>query len=448
MKWLASALIVVFCACGGNSPPNLCPTPPPPTTGDIEIVWRSPDQVDLTWTDMPATVKGGSEANVFTRRIVLELGEARRIKALNTFMGFDRKDVIEAESVLYDDRGVEIYTRSLHLEAGVDENYDAWEPREYTGPVTVRIFFDAVCRVNGKNAAGCLTARCHLLARITFEPSFDPPPPPSCSIPGPEDPKWKLLGEPRTTRQMLNAAKAVVGNRTGEDPLETLALLAAAVRNAGGCAVGPWDDEVAIKRADGNVDGWHAVAFGTGGYTGTPKGDAWTTDNPPTSGCGDPVPQKITKVKVTKTGNLPKPTFDSKYNVGPNREYCAAVGYTDGRSFCAVRPDGHPERGACEALFKPPIWSYVGTSRCFARPNPFIYRCERDAMGTLTVCDGDTGTVCVSIEVKPVPVVESSSVCLSGIPWCLDGVNRSTPERPCKHNPSADPTHCEMAPYV
>jgi hypothetical protein len=30
------------------------------------------------------------------------------------------------------------------------------------------------------------------------------------------------------------------------------------------------------------------------------------------------------------------------------RDYCAQVGYTDGRADCAVRPEGHPERSACE----------------------------------------------------------------------------------------------------
>ena len=29
--------------------------------------------------------------------------------------------------------------------------------------------------------------------------------------------------------------------------------------------------------------------------------------------------------------------------------YCRAIGFTDGRAFCPVRPEGHPERLACEA---------------------------------------------------------------------------------------------------
>lgn len=43
----------------------------------------------------------------------------------------------------------------------------------------------------------------------------------------------------------------------------------------------------------------------------------------------------------------------------------------------------------------------------------------------------------------PTPIPE----CLPGIPWC-DAVGQqcSTPEVPCKHNPTQDPNHCELAP--
>ncbi len=43
-------------------------------------------------------------------------------------------------------------------------------------------------------------------------------------------------------------------------------------------------------------------------------------------------------------------------------EYCAAAGYTDGRSECALRPDGHRDRVACERrLFGGnPLWQTDG----------------------------------------------------------------------------------------
>jgi hypothetical protein len=42
-------------------------------------------------------------------------------------------------------------------------------------------------------------------------------------------------------------------------------------------------------------------------------------------------------------------TLDSTPLVGPDGDYCRTVGFTDGRLFCAVRPEGNPERVACEA---------------------------------------------------------------------------------------------------
>jgi len=41
--------------------------------------------------------------------------------------------------------------------------------------------------------------------------------------------------------------------------------------------------------------------------------------------------------------------LDSTPLVGPNRDYCKEIGFTDGRQFCPARPEGNPERGACEA---------------------------------------------------------------------------------------------------
>ena len=50
--------------------------------------------------------------------------------------------------------------------------------------------------------------------------------------------------------------------------------------------------------------------------------------------------------------------------VGPDADYCAAVGFTDGRSLCPVRPEGSPgERAACEA------WR-VGNAEDTQRPGP------------------------------------------------------------------------------
>jgi len=129
-------------------------------------------------------------------------------------------------------------------------------------------------------------------------------------------------------------------------------------------------------------------------------GDGAPPPSPPSS-CGPPVPGSLHHAKVKLFQTSPKRTYDVAFLVGPDAAYCAAVGYTDGRSMCTVRPDGHPERDACEALrVGTPVWTFVGAGDCFSRPNPYIFRCQPDAHGVLTVCDGKTGATCASVVVE------------------------------------------------
>lgn len=85
---------------------------------------------------------------------------------------------------------------------------------------------------------------------------------------------------------------------------------------------------------------------------------------PASSGCGKPYPPPISRFncKVHLKG-VEFDTLDSTPLVGPDVEYCAAIGYTDGRSFCPVRQDGAPDRYACE------IWR-VGTADDTGYPGP------------------------------------------------------------------------------
>lgn len=85
---------------------------------------------------------------------------------------------------------------------------------------------------------------------------------------------------------------------------------------------------------------------------------------PPGSGCGKPYPPPITRMNCTLhfTGGA-YDTLDSTAIVGPDTEYCAAAGFTDGRALCAVRPEGSPERVPCET------WR-VGDALDTARPGP------------------------------------------------------------------------------
>jgi hypothetical protein len=66
-------------------------------------------------------------------------------------------------------------------------------------------------------------------------------------------------------------------------------------------------------------------------------------------GCGAPLPPAISKVKVKiHIRGVNKYTLDSTPLVS-GAKYCAKIGFTDGRTRCPVRPEGHPERHACEA---------------------------------------------------------------------------------------------------
>ncbi len=82
------------------------------------------------------------------------------------------------------------------------------------------------------------------------------------------------------------------------------------------------------------------------------------------SGCGAPYPPPISrmncKVHMFAAGIH---TLDSTPLVGPDADYCARVGFTDGRSVCAVRPETSPERSPCET------WR-VGHARDTGRPGP------------------------------------------------------------------------------
>jgi hypothetical protein len=73
-------------------------------------------------------------------------------------------------------------------------------------------------------------------------------------------------------------------------------------------------------------------------------------DAPPIgSGCGRPYPPPISRFNCKVHIRTPQYyTLDSTPLVGPDGEYCYAVGFEDGRTICAVRPEGTPDRVACE----------------------------------------------------------------------------------------------------
>jgi hypothetical protein len=88
-----------------------------------------------------------------------------------------------------------------------------------------------------------------------------------------------------------------------------------------------------------------------------------TADAPPIgSGCGRPYPPPVTRFNCKVHLKGPVYTLDSTPLVGPDPGYCASIGFPD-RAICPVRPEGTPDRVACEDWL-------VGKARDTGRPGP------------------------------------------------------------------------------
>ncbi len=69
------------------------------------------------------------------------------------------------------------------------------------------------------------------------------------------------------------------------------------------------------------------------------------------SSCKNPIPPRISRIDVKiHIHGANRLILDSTPVVGPDGDYCKAIGYTDGRRYCPTRPEGHPQHTACDAL--------------------------------------------------------------------------------------------------
>ena len=104
-------------------------------------------------------------------------------------------------------------------------------------------------------------------------------------------------------------------------------------------------------------------------------------DVPPSgSGCRQPYPPPVTRFNAkVHLKSLEHYTLDSTPIVGPDAAYCQAIGYTDGRALCPVRPEGDPEREACED------WR-VGKAKDTGRVGPTWTRSGQPCTGSASGC--------------------------------------------------------------
>jgi hypothetical protein len=73
-------------------------------------------------------------------------------------------------------------------------------------------------------------------------------------------------------------------------------------------------------------------------------------------------------------------TVDVTPIVGHNQDYCASIGFTDGRSLCPVRPEGDPQRVECE------LWA-VGLAEDTGKPGPTWTRNGEFCTGAESLCE-------------------------------------------------------------
>ncbi len=98
----------------------------------------------------------------------------------------------------------------------------------------------------------------------------------SCDIPDAETRGWNwLVRRAPEMMDQVEAAKALVGERCGENPFNTLALLAVELQRVNICARGPWADALAVRASGDVIEEYHSVAFTDGCWYGPAYKGSW-----------------------------------------------------------------------------------------------------------------------------------------------------------------------------
>jgi hypothetical protein len=101
------------------------------------------------------------------------------------------------------------------------------------------------------------------------------------------------------------------------------------------------------------------------------------------SACGDPLPPPVTRMQASvHLRGSERWILDSTPLVGPDLEYCRKIGFTDSRSYCPVRPEGNPQRAACELYA-------IGRAKDTGRAGPTWYRDGKFCTGRASGCENN-----------------------------------------------------------
>jgi len=250
-----------------------------------------------------------------------------------------------------------------------------------------------------------------------------PEPPAGCSIdgePGPEIPGYRpALGGQVNDAMTSLRPECAAGSRCVV-PASRQAWQARVVlelRRRGLCAGQhtPETDEIAVSTGIAAPrEGWHVYA-GPGAGPGTvvwspgaarpayeaPGGTPPPIEPPPVAGCPAPVTPKVAMWGLTFRNRWwdCTPKFSNGDAVTwtgvPVTRYCTAIGMSD-RIYCPARPEGDPNRRACEGVgiggyaSATPLWRCEAGAAEVNEANPFQARC---APGWIEACATD-GTNC------------------------------------------------------
>jgi hypothetical protein len=198
-----------------------------------------------------------------------------------------------------------------------------------------------------------------------------------CFPPDAEDPKWQVPPTPGVVgtnmRPAVEAGKANMAERCGTDhqgSLATLELLGAELRKLGYCA-GLSADSVFILNPEGLWQEFHAVSFATGCWANDP---AQLPKNTWTYAGTNPV--------ACTGGSAPVDQISCKEHQATNHIYDCTPKINGG----PVRPEGDPERAACEtvACGGTPTFSINPPLQLSPRDNPYQFRLSGSGTGLLT----------------------------------------------------------------
>jgi hypothetical protein len=250
-------------------------------------------------------------------------------------------------------------------------------------------------------------------AAAQVKPPVTPSPAVGCTLDGVIDPDALEGIEP----------KPAAPDRLGDDVNAVQAQLTGCQPQSGDCVVGAYDPWVARVAEGLRAKGWcvgtrihpdalavsdpadlslnYAVHVHNAGgdkarWWPSAYVDAWRAPAGTVQACGAPVPPGVGRITLD-VYRRPNRTIVDATLVVRSCEYCAAIGMGSmgglPRCGCPVRPEGHPERVACEALF-PITWSGHGNGT----DNPAQRELAPTEAGTVTAC---AGGACESIEVRP-----------------------------------------------